>query len=51
MSETIFDRIRNTCAQVAGRATLVRIDYERIPAYAASLPAEKALNPSSISCQ
>ncbi len=45
MTETIFDLIRNSCAQVAGRAALVRIDYERIPAYAASLPVEKALNP------
>jgi hypothetical protein len=45
MTETIFDRIRNTCAQVAGQATLVRIAYDRIPAYAASLPAAKAVNP------
>jgi hypothetical protein len=45
MTETIFDRIRKTCAQVADQASLVRIDYERIPAYASSLAPEKAVNP------
>ena len=45
MTETIFDRIRNTCAQVADQASLVRIEYDRIPAYASSLPVAKAVNP------
>ena len=45
MTETIFDQIRNTCARVADRAGHVRIDVERIPAYAASLPLEKLLHP------
>lgn len=32
------DRVRAACAQVAGRARSVRLDHERIPAYAAGLP-------------
>jgi hypothetical protein len=44
-AETIFDRIRNTCAQVANRARQVRINYDRILSYASSLPVEKAVAP------
>ncbi len=33
------DRVRAACAQVAARAHHVRIDVDRVPAYAAALPA------------
>lgn len=45
MTETIFEQIRETCAEVAGRARHVRINHESIPAYASSLPVEKAVKP------
>ena len=45
MTDTIFDQIRNQCAKVAGRSGHVRIDSDRIPAYAASLPLEKLMHP------
>jgi hypothetical protein len=41
----IFDRIRRSCRKVADRATRVRIDYSRIPSYAASLPVDKVAKP------
>lgn len=41
----IFDRIRRSCRKVADRATQVRIDYSRIPSYAASLPIDKVAIP------
>jgi hypothetical protein len=44
MRATIFDRIRRTCERVAGQATLVRIDVDRIRSYASSLPLEKSVN-------
>ena len=44
-SNQIFDSIRRTCRKVADRATRVRIDDSRIPAYAASLPVEKVAKP------
>ncbi len=45
MTETIFDQIRETCERVAHRARHVRINYDGISAYAASLPVEKAVQP------
>jgi len=42
MTETIFDQIRAACKAVAGLSTHVRINYAKIPAYASSLPVEKA---------
>jgi hypothetical protein len=44
-SNHIFDGIRRSCRKVAERATQVRIDYSRIPSYAASLPVEKVAKP------
>jgi len=44
-SKTIFDRIRNACAQVANQAGRVRINYDRILSYASSLPVEIAAAP------
>jgi hypothetical protein len=44
-SNPIFERIRTSCRQVAGQASCVRINYDRIPAYAASLPVEKVAAP------
>jgi len=41
----IFGGIRHSCRDVAERATRVRINYDRIPAYAALLPVEKIANP------
>jgi len=45
MLETIFDQIREACKAVAGRSTHVRINYDKIPAYASSLPVEKTTAP------
>ena len=45
MAETIFDQIRKTCQEVANRAGHVRINYDRIPAYASCLPVEQAVQP------
>jgi len=44
-SNHIFYRIRSSCRKVAKRATRVRIDYSRIPSYAASLPVDKVAKP------
>ena len=44
-SNHIFDGIRRSCRKVADRATRVRIDYNRIPSYAASLPVDKVAKP------
>lgn len=44
-SDRIFGRIRTSCRQVAGQASCVRINHDRIPAYAASLPIEKVAAP------
>jgi hypothetical protein len=43
---SITDEIRGACAAVAERAVKVRIDEERIEAYALSLPLERAVAPS-----
>lgn len=45
MTETIFDQIRAKCQQVANQASQVQINYDRIPAYASSLPVDKAVKP------
>jgi hypothetical protein len=44
-SNHIFDGIRRSCRKVADRATRVRIDYNRIPAYAALLPVDEVAKP------
>ena len=41
----IFDRIRQSCRNIAQRATKVRINHDRIASYAASLPVEKVASP------
>jgi len=45
MTETIFDQIRNACERVTHQARHVRINRDLIPAYGASLPVKKAVNP------
>jgi hypothetical protein len=44
-SGRIFERIRSSCRKVAEQATRINIDYDRIPAYAASLPVEEVASP------
>jgi hypothetical protein len=44
-SDNIFDRIRSSCRTVADQATRVRINFSRIPPYAASLPLGKIITP------
>lgn len=44
-SGQIFDRIRESCRRVAQRATRVRINFSRIPSYAAELPVDKVARP------
>ncbi len=41
----LLERVRAACKAVAGRATHVRIDYDSIPSYAASLPLERIAHP------
>jgi Queuosine salvage protein len=45
MELNLFDQIRNSCRAVAEQASHVRIDFDRIDAYAASLPLEEISNP------
>ena len=45
MPAGILNQVRAACAEVAARARHVRIDRERIPAYAAALPLEQARAP------
>lgn len=45
MAESIFNQIRAACAKVTNRASQVRINHDLIPAYASSLPVEKAIQP------
>lgn len=45
MESSLTDRVRNTCETVAGLAEKIKIRYEIIPAYAASLPVEKVVSP------
>jgi hypothetical protein len=45
MVGSLFDEVRTACKTVAAQATHVRIQYECIPSYAASLPLEQALHP------
>jgi hypothetical protein len=42
----LFDRIRAACAAVAADAVFVRIDEQRLPAFAASLPRDLASLPA-----
>ncbi len=44
-STDIFDRIRRSCRKVADRAERVKINRNRLSAYAASLPLDKVANP------
>ncbi len=46
MIENLFDEVRRACKAVAKRATQVRIDYDRLASYAASLPLEKVARPT-----
>jgi hypothetical protein len=43
--DNLFQQIRSACKLVAGRATQVRIREDRLSAYAASLPVQRALHP------
>lgn len=45
MSTGLLDGVRKGCGEVAGRARHVRIEYDRLPAYAASLPLERIALP------
>jgi hypothetical protein len=45
LSISLFERIRRACNEVANRATFIRINYDRIPIYAFSLPLQKAIAP------
>jgi hypothetical protein len=45
MDTSLIERVRTGCKAVAQRATHVQINYDRIPAYAASLPLEQATRP------
>jgi hypothetical protein len=45
MTDTIFDQIRENCAGVAARSGQVHINYEKISAYASSLPLGKLATP------
>jgi hypothetical protein len=42
----ILDRVRAACRTVAERARFVRIDAEKIPAYATGLPLERIMRPA-----
>jgi len=45
MKSDLTERVRNACKTVAERASHVRIDYDRVPSYAASLPLEQSTAP------
>lgn len=45
MEEDVLTQVRTACRAVAARAAHVTIQFERIPAYAASLPLTQALAP------
>jgi len=45
MDKNITDEIHSGCASAAERAGFVRIDYDRIPDYAAALPLNEAASP------
>ena len=42
---TVFDRIRQSCAQVAQRARFVRVAVDRVGPYAQSLPIDRLGKP------
>jgi hypothetical protein len=45
MSPPLLDQIRTACREVAERAVHVRIDHDRLPAYAESLPTHRITQP------
>jgi len=45
MELRLFDQVRAACKTVAERAVHIQINYERIPAYAATLPVAEAVRP------
>lgn len=45
MEATVFDNVRTACRKVADRATRVRINYDRLCAYAQTLPVRNAASP------
>lgn len=45
MEEDVLTQVRSACRAVAERAAHVHIHFDRIPAYAASLPVAQALTP------
>ena len=45
MSVRLLDQVRAVCKTVAENATHIQIEYERIPAYAASLPLDQIARP------
>jgi len=45
MELTVFDNVRTSCRKVAERASHVRINYDRISAYARTIPVRNAASP------
>jgi hypothetical protein len=45
MTNRLLDQVRTSCQRVAEQAVHVRIDYDRLPAYAASLPLDRLEQP------
>ena len=45
MGVKVLDRVRAACKTVAEQATRIKIEYDRIPAYAASLPLAQTTRP------
>jgi Queuosine salvage protein len=43
--KNLFEQVRMTCREVAAKATRIHINYDYIPAYAASLPVQMVLSP------
>ena len=41
--KNLFKQVREACREVAANATRVQINYDHIPAYAASLPVQTAV--------
>lgn len=46
MTDQLFEQVRRASRMVADRAKHVAILYDRVPAFAASLPVEKAVSPA-----
>jgi hypothetical protein len=45
METTVFDKVRTACQKVTERATHVRINYDRLCAYARTIPVRNATSP------